>query len=387
MSDGVGYSRAIARLVRNGLRLRVARLRTTPLKPEVVSLAVTNRCNSHCIMCGMWKSPGSTTEAKAGELTVREMVDLFSRPLFSELKELDLTGGEPHLRDDLADIALSLAALKRTHLPHLRTIVLTSNGLLPNEIVSNYRRILEDMKGSGIDLVSVASLDGIGDVHDAVRGTKGAFGLASRTIDGLLRLRTEYPGYFVGLKTTVLPVNVDSLDDILAYAEQRGLFTIISPVFFTETRFRNAATKEGLDLGSADLEKLLSFYQRADCDANYFYSRIGDLFSCHRKSWSCTAAYNYLFIESDGTVFPCELLSRPLGNIRQQPIEQIWRSEEADQARGRTERTERCRACIEPGAVRYSAYAEGLAYAGHLTHLGRHRYQQSLLDEGYCKYF
>ena len=387
MSDNIGYYGAISRLLGNALRFRVARLGASPLKPEVASVAVTNRCNSHCIMCNMWRMSKENPEAKRQELTQEEIIDIFSRPLFSELKELDLTGGEPQLRDDLVDITLGLAALKRSHLPRLRTIVLTSNGLMPDRVISNYHRILEGLKGSGIDFVTVASIDGIGAVHDKVRGTKNAFELASRTIDGLLELRDEYQNYFIGLKTTILPVNIDSLDAILEFAKERRLFTIISPVFFTETRFRNAASKDSLELSTTDREKLLRFYRREDLGTNYFYSRIRDFLITGRKCWSCTATYNYIFIESDGTVYPCELLSEPLGNIREQSIEEIRTGEAARRLRKRVDKTEQCRICIEPGAVRYSAYAEGLSYSGYLRKLGRQRYQRSLYDEGYYKYF
>jgi MoaA/NifB/PqqE/SkfB family radical SAM enzyme len=387
MSDNIGYWRAISRLLRNAFSFRISRLRAYPLKPEVASVAVTNRCNSHCIMCNMWRTSKENPDIKSRELTQEEIIDLFSRPLFSELRELDLTGGEPHLRDDLVDITLGLADLKRTHLPRLRTIVLTSNGLMPDRVIANYRKILDGLKDTGIDFVTVASIDGIGEVHDKVRGTKNAFKLASRTINGLLGLRDEYPDYFVGLKTTVLPVNIDSLDAILNFAKERGLFTIISPVFFTETRFRNAASRESLELGPDDREKLLRFYQRDDLGTNYFYSRIRDFLASGHKCWSCTATYNYIFIESDGTVYPCELLSEPLGNIREQSIEDIWTGEAARRLRKSINKTEQCRVCIEPGAVRYSAYAEGLSYSNYLRKLGRQTYQWSLYDEGYYKYF
>jgi hypothetical protein len=47
---------------------------------------------------------------------------------------------------------------------------------------------------------------------------------------------------------------------------------------------------------------------------------------------------------------------------------------------------ERCRACHEPGAIRYSAAAEGLSYRKFLTGLGRKRYAASWYGEGYSKY-
>jgi MoaA/NifB/PqqE/SkfB family radical SAM enzyme len=380
------YAKTTTRLLGNALRYRYARLTGAPLKPEAISLALTNRCNSRCIMCNIWKQAQEIPGIKNLELKKDEVIDLFSQPLFSNLVELDLTGGEPHLRDDLADIVAGIVNLKNSQLPRLQTIVITSNGLLPERVIANYRKILGGMKGSGIDLVTVASLDGIGETHDKVRGVPGAYGRAIRTIDGLLELRERYPDYYIGVKTTVLPVNIDSLDAILDFALERHLFTIISPVFFTETRFRNIEKSKALELGNAEHEKLLKFYNRDGLETNYFYSRIRDSLATNHRSWSCTAAYNYLFIEYDGTVYPCELLSEPVGNIREQSPEEIWNGTPTRKWRRRINKTAQCRRCIEPGAVRYSAVAEGFGYLSFLCRLGRHRYRQSLNSEGYVKY-
>jgi len=374
------------RLLGNALWFRYSKLRGTPLSPEVVSLAVTNRCNSHCIMCNIWKRAKEIPDIKSLELTGDEIIDLLSRPLFSGLVELDLTGGEPHLRDDLVDIALEIGRLKSSSLSRLRSIIITSNGLLPGKIVPNYQRILEGLRHTDIDLVSVASFDGIGETHDNVRGTRGAFKLATETLGGLLELREQYPNYFIGLKTTILPENIHALDAILDFALERNLFHIISPAFFTETRFRNLDKRDALGLSSAQYEEVLKFYDRPELKASYFYSRARNFLAAGKKKWQCTALNNYLFIEFDGKVYPCELLSGSIGDLRKQSIEDIWYGRLASDWRKRINKTEHCRTCHEPGALRYSASAEGFSYLKFLMGLGRRRYNESLHNEGYMKY-
>jgi MoaA/NifB/PqqE/SkfB family radical SAM enzyme len=380
------YYGAIARLLGNALWLRYSKLRSTPLKPEVVSLALTNRCNSHCIMCNIWRRAKEIPDIMSLELTGDEIIDLLSRPLFSRLIELDLTGGEPHLRDDLVDIALEIGRLKKGSLPRLRSIIITSNGLLPKKIVPNYQRILEGLRDTNIDLVSVASFDGIGETHDTVRGTRGAFKLATETLGGLLELREQYPNYFIGLKTTILPENIHALDAILDFALERDLFHIISPAFFTETRFRNVEKRETLSLNPAQYEEVLRFYNHPELKTSYFYSRARNYLAHARKRWQCTALNNYLFIEFDGKVYPCELLSIPIGDLREQSIEDIWYGRPASDWRKRINKTEQCRVCHEPGALRYSASAEGFSYLKFLMELGRRRFNESLHHEGYIKY-
>ncbi|MGD9143409.1 MAG: radical SAM protein [Dehalococcoidia bacterium] len=380
------YYRVILKLLGKALAFRRARLTNKPFKPEAVSLALTVRCNSHCIMCNMWRQAAEIPEITSLELTADEILSLLSRPLFSDLVEVDLTGGEPFLRNDLVEIVSGIVGLKKTGLTRLRSIIITSNGFMPEKIITGYREILKAVRGSDIDIVHVASLDGIGETHDKIRGTKGAYKLSIETLDGLWELGQDYPGFYIGVKTTVLPQNIDELEDILELAVEKGLFHIISPVFFTTSRFRNANKEESLQLTPAHHAKLLELYQRKEFTGNYFYSRIRELLSSHRRHWTCTAVYNYLFIDYDGSVYPCELLPEPIGNVKEKDIESIWDGKSAREWRKKINRTDTCRHCIEPGAVRYSAVREGLSYAGYLRHLGRAGYVRSLSGEGYYKY-
>jgi MoaA/NifB/PqqE/SkfB family radical SAM enzyme len=386
-SNKVGYLKSLAKLFGNGLKFHYLRLRGAPLKPMVVSLAVTNRCNSHCIMCNIWKRTKELPDIQTLEMSQGEIIDLLSQPLFSELVELDLTGGEPHLRDDLVDIVLEAAKLKRSSLPRLRSIIIASNGLLPQQIISNYQRILEGLKGTDIDLVSVSSIDGIGETHDLIRGTRGAFKLATETISGLLELRKEYPNFLTGIKTTILPQNINMLNAILDFALERNLFHIISPAFFTEARFRNRDKRDRLTLGPAEYKEVLRFYSDDRLKLSYFYSRAQKFLTSGQRAWVCAALYDYIFIDFDGKVYPCEIISEPIGNVKEQGLEEIWNSPSVHNWRKRIGRLECCHTCNEPGAVRYSAYAEGCSYLKFLLELGRHKFNETFYQEGFSKYF
>lgn len=379
--------RVVARLLKNALRFRYLRLKGEPLKPAVISLTLTNHCNSHCIMCNIWKRAGETPDIKSLELSGQEIIDLLSTPLFSELVELDLTGGEPHLRDDLVDTVIGIGRLKKNFLPKLRSIIITSNGFLTRQIISNYQKILFALRETNIDLVSVISIDGIGETHDRIRGTRGAFELASKTISGLLEIKKEYPNFIIGIKTTVLPQNINMLDSILNLALAKGLFHIISPALFTETRFRNADNRGELMLGPAEYKEVLKFYRRHELKTNYFYSRERRFLATGRKQWTCAALYNYLFIDYDGKVYPCEMISEPIGDVRKQDLAEVWYSTSAHYWRKRIGKLESCQTCHEPGAIRYSAFTEGFSYLKFLVKLGRHKFNKTLYEEGFLKYF
>jgi MoaA/NifB/PqqE/SkfB family radical SAM enzyme len=382
----INYNHATRILLYNGLRFKSRKFFGSSFKPAAVSLAITHRCNSHCVMCNLWKRSREVSNIQKLELSKQEIVDIFSRTLFSDLIELDLTGGEPHLRDDLVDIVLEIAAIRHKFLPKLQSIIVTSNGLLSDRIVANYRRILAALKGHGIDLVSVNSLDGMHETHDTIRGTKGAFMSVSQTIRGLMELRQEYPDFFMGIKTTILPQNIDQLQAILNFAIKQHLFHIISPVFFSAGRFRNLDKHDQLYLKAEDYTKILNFYNRPEFDAGYYYHQAKRLLERGRKEWTCTAGSDYLFIEFDGRVYPCELMSKAVGDLRMQSIESIWQTLSLKQWRQKINNLENCRHCCEPGAIRFSASIEGFGYRRFLTQLGRQQYQETLYGEGYSKY-
>jgi MoaA/NifB/PqqE/SkfB family radical SAM enzyme len=385
-SSYTGYCKSVCRLLFNALRFRCFRCINKPLKPTVLSLAVTGRCNSHCVMCNIWKQAREEPEIESQELSKERILDILSNPLFSELVELDLTGGEPHLRDDLTDVVLGIIKFKSTSLPKLRSIITTSNGFLTGRIISNYRDMLRALKDTDIDLVSVVSIDGIGETHDKIRGTKNAYKMAAATLDRLAELKREYPGLISGIKTTILPQNIDVLDDIFDFARTRDLFYIISPAFFTENRFRNLGRRDELALAPNEYKKVLDFYSRDELKTGYYYDAARRFLTDGRRQWVCSALFNYLFIDFDGKIYPCEIMPEPIGDLKRQDVRDVWASPRAQAWRKRIGKSEYCQTCHEPGAIRYSAFTEGLSYYKFLNRLGRKKGSESLYGEGFIKY-
>lgn len=59
------------------------------------AVIVTYRCNARCRMCNTWKNPSKKSE----EITP-EIIDKIE----GRYKRLNITGGEPMLRDDILEI-------------------------------------------------------------------------------------------------------------------------------------------------------------------------------------------------------------------------------------------------------------------------------------------
>jgi MoaA/NifB/PqqE/SkfB family radical SAM enzyme len=220
--------RLVSRLIINGLKYRFHRLSGFSGVIEALSIEVTHRCMARCLMCNIWRIP-----AHVPDLPVDDWLMLLGQPAFRRLKELDVTGGEPFLREDLTSLMRGVSELKAARLNELRSVALTTNGFLTDKVLSGTSRIAQDMKEAGLDLVVVLAMDGIGEVHDRIRNVKNGWKKLAATIDGLIELRRTCDNIIIGLKTTVLPLNVDELNGVAQFAAERGLFTIISPCIIT----------------------------------------------------------------------------------------------------------------------------------------------------------
>ena len=62
------------------------------------SVMITDECNSRCSMCGVWE------KKKSESLSTKDLGKLFSDPAFREIEDLNITGGEPTLRQDLVEV-------------------------------------------------------------------------------------------------------------------------------------------------------------------------------------------------------------------------------------------------------------------------------------------
>jgi radical SAM protein with 4Fe4S-binding SPASM domain len=169
-------------------------------KTPVVVWSVTRRCNLHCGHC----YADSHNREYDGELSTEE-----GRRLLEELADFGVptvlfSGGEPLLRPDLFELASLAGRLG------MRT-VLSTNGTRID------RAAAERARAAGFSYVGI-SLDGIGQLNDKLRGSRGAFeaALAGVRAAGAAGLRT-------GIRFTISGRNRSQLGEIFDLAETEGV--------------------------------------------------------------------------------------------------------------------------------------------------------------------
>lgn len=184
-------------------------------KPRVLQMPITSKCNSRCVTCNIWKYREKT------DINPDELRDVLSHTFFSEVRGVGLNGGEPTLHPRFADVVKAVLIL-----PKLKSITLISNCINSEKILSLLKEIYSLCKDKGVLLHLQISLDGIGNVHNNVRGINISFDRTITTIKELYSHRTEYVDSF-DIGCTISCQNVDYLAQFDEYISEYDI-----PVYY-----------------------------------------------------------------------------------------------------------------------------------------------------------
>ena len=284
------------------------------MNPIDAVLAVTYRCNARCAMCGIWRGKG-------GDGLPPETY----RNLPASLRSVNITGGEPFLRDDLVAVVETVhAACPRAE------VVISTNGLQTDRIVESMRRL-----GGGKWLGLAVSLDGIGEMHDSIRGVPGAFAKAQETI----RRLTEIGIGGLRLAFTASRENTDHLPRVYDLSRQLGVEFTCAVAQGSDHYFQ--INGEGLGPAPEALKRALEPVIRAELRSMslkrwgraYFMKGLYRLAAGEGRELPCYAGNAFFFADPAGEVYPCNMLCRVMGNLGEQPFDEMWNSPRAEKAR------------------------------------------------------
>jgi radical SAM protein with 4Fe4S-binding SPASM domain len=255
------------------------------------------------------------------------------------MEELSLMGGEPFLLRELPELLSTISGVCR----NLTSITIPTNGLATTLILEGTRKTLEKLRKNIVVNVGV-SLDGIGEVHDSIRGMKGAYHRAVNTLTQLKTLQHQYPNLSVGFGTVLLPQNLHQIEELKHLAETMKVKCSFNPLVQTENLYEN------IDLNLPALEKkhLLPLFSKYDGSGEGFKNYcLSEILDKSNRPLPCPWGYSFMYIDSNGDVYPCHYLPKKylLGNTREQSIEDIWFSEKAAQARKKLKTEPYCRSC------------------------------------------
>ena len=282
--------------------------------PTDASIILTYRCPMQCKMCNIWKYP---TDIKK-EIQAEELKCL------PKLKFINLTGGEPFIREDLEEIV----KVCYTKSPR---IVISTSGWFEDRVID----LAKKFPNIGIRI----SIEGLSEKNDELRGRQGGFDKGLRT---LLKLK-EMGVKDIGFGCTVS--NNNSKDMLSLYQLSKSLGLEFATASFHNSYYfhkdDNVITNQAEVCD--DFKTLIEWQLKENHPKSWFraYFNMGliNYIEGNRRMLPCEAGSINFFIDPYGDVYPCNGMEEKywkgtMGNIREtKDFMELWNSEQAERVR------------------------------------------------------
>jgi radical SAM protein with 4Fe4S-binding SPASM domain len=311
------------------------------LVPLVVIWEVTRGCDLACTCCPVSAKP----QRDPLELTTRQGLELLDKIRSLDIPVMVFTGGDPLKRPDL-----KLLILHSVQIGLCTNVSASPTALLTGKAIDMFRTCGVSCLAMGVDGPDKTT-------HDNLRGVPGAFDRALFTL-----LHAKEIGLETQIQTAVTHRNVTYLSRIADIAADVG--TSMWNLFFPVV---TGHAEEEEELNAEDYERVFEFIYDVSKRAP-FQVKTTEAIHYHRyaarrlkaeaglktrdsatKPWRAAGvsdAKGLAFISHTGEIFPSAFLRLSAGNIRFDPLADVYRNSPIFRALRAPEMREgRCRVC------------------------------------------
>jgi len=304
--------------------------------PILSEVALTWRCNIKCqfcyASCTCTKELDSNEESAGEELSTKnfkKILDIIRGD--AEVPSVSFTGGEPVLRDDLAElVAYASRSLK------MRVNLITNGTLIT-------RKTAKRLKKAGLASAQVSIESPDPEVHDRIVGVQNAF---KASVEGLLALKEA--GILVHPHATLCRLNQLTLPRMASFAKSLGLdrfsLNMIIPAgrgIADELAVRYSEIEEMVLEVKASAEesgvRFMWYSPTPMCLFNPVSHQLGNK--------GCSACEGLLSVDPYGRVLPCSSWKEPVGNLIQDGFHELWFGERGKSLREKRSAHPECRKC------------------------------------------
>jgi MoaA/NifB/PqqE/SkfB family radical SAM enzyme len=318
-----GFFERLRRHIRLSL---VARGGGTAASPPFLILFINSICNLTCEHCFYWRNLN-----RRDDLSFDEIARLSSD--LGPIENLNLSGGEPFLRPDFAEI-VSLFVRNNG----VRQVYVPTNAYFTERTRVALERVLEEsMQLFACEI----SLDGMPEYHDRFRGNPKSFAKAMETYDMLAELQREDPRLRIHAVSTVTHENVGEIRRLTDHLYERCPAMDHHNIAVIRGDRKNPSLKgPALDEYRELWEHVRSRWSDREegrlgaiVEPLLQWTKLETL-AAERQVVSCRAGILSAVVYSNGDVSVCET-HPPLGNLRRSSFREIWHSTGARELRER----------------------------------------------------
>ena len=296
--------------------------------PQTVYWIQHTQCNLHCPMCNVPQT--MIKDERETWIPTERMIEIVEEMAGMGVMNFGVSGGEPLIDKERLFAVLKVAASKGMY-THFGT-----NGLLLNE------DIIRRYDGLGVGHISL-SIDGIGEVHDKIRGREGVW---EKGVLKSLRAFENVKPKNINLKinSVISDENLDNLPDLVQFIAERGYVVFLQPfdpcAYAFLTKYKDAAIAHERfpqwippnRFGLLDetinkiweIEKkfpgtLMNDKEHLEAVKRYF------TFDLLNEAHHCTVAFQNVWIKPNGNVGYCNY--GVVGNLKETSFRDLWNSD------------------------------------------------------------
>ena len=317
----------LGRLARHARLTWRARARQPADTPPFLVLFINSICNLTCEHCFYWKNLNSRDDLSFAELRA------LSEDL-GPLENLNLSGGEPFIRKEFADIVRTFI-----HNNGVRQIYVPTNGFFTDRTERALRDVLTE---ASLQLfVCEISLDGMPEYHNRFRGNAQSFERAMLTYDMLAELQKQDPRLRIHCISTATNENMEEIRGLTDLLRER------CPAMDHHNLALIRGDRKNPSLKGPALDRYRALYDHVRSrwrtqEEGRFGSSVEPMLQWakmetvreERQVVPCRAGVLSGVVYANGDVSVCET-HPPLGNLRQRSFRDIWFSPEATALRAR----------------------------------------------------
>lgn len=278
--------------------------------PLRVQWRLTKMCNLNCKHCYL-----NEKNQKSAELSKEEIVDIAKKIVKNKIFEVLITGGEPTIKEGIKEVLEILGK-------HCSLTIFTN--ALQREPLLKILPVLKKYK----DTIRInVSLDGPEEIHDSIRG-KGSF---NKTLENINFLARE--GLEVVINTVLTKKFKPYLEQFIEDVRNTGVEAIQFSKFYP---LGEGKKYPELMLSPEEFKNILKKLMKISKeikDPKIIFDHTFCFLLGENKSEvdtrKCSGGLSKIIIESNGDIFPCQLLPHKefkMGNILKATIKEAWDS-------------------------------------------------------------
>lgn len=287
-----------------------------------ITLEVTTKCNNRCVMCNIWK-----LKDKSNDMKLEDIEKIFKNSKLKNVRNFALMGGETYLYDHLVEAT----RMVKEYLPTAN--LFTSSNCYAVDLVT--KKAIEMNKIMPLNFC--ASLDGIGETHNRIRGAKDSYEHVMKTIKIL-----KQNGIEPFISFTIIPENYRQLAEVYKKARELNINMSSRPAS-SGIYFDNPEKKFLFD--EEQKAEIIKQMKQIDYAGNFLLYGSTEFLKGNRIL-PCGAGYFSCFITKDFSVYPCTHCPKEwiMGNLKDTNfnLEKVLDSEQAKKVRRKVDKCEHC---------------------------------------------